>query len=145
MKGDAVSKATTGLAMALLLSSVSAASADTSAVGTWLLGGGGEVRIENCGAALCGILLTSKEIQQNPTLTDTVNDDPVLRQRRLKGMQILSGFAGKGPAWSGGSIYNPSDGKTYAASLELVDPETLKVQGCVLYIFCKTQTWHRAH
>lgn len=42
---------------------------------------------------------------------------------------------------SGGSIWNPEDGKTYDSKLT-VKGSTLEVDGCVM-IFCKEQDWTR--
>ncbi|WP_395714900.1 DUF2147 domain-containing protein [Reyranella sp.] len=59
------------------------------------------------------------------------------------GLPILSGLAPTaGGVWSG-RIYNPEDGKTYSATLRRTAPDTLFVEGCVLFI-CQKQVWRKA-
>jgi len=61
----------------------------------------------------------------------------------LIGRQILDGFAPKSPGqWSGGTIFNPEDGRTYAASLSADGEDGLSVEGCFLLI-CRKQLWRR--
>ena len=103
----------------------------------------GIVDIERCGASVCGKLVTSDGIAANPAMTDVNNKEATLRSRPLKGLQILGGFTAEGTGWSGGSIYKPDDGKTYDATLTLIDANTLKVRGCIFVPLCKTQIWHR--
>ena len=45
--------------------------------------------------------------------------------------------------WSG-QIYNADDGNTYSAHM-MPETDTVKVQGCVLGVLCKTQSWKRAN
>jgi uncharacterized protein (DUF2147 family) len=103
----------------------------------------GIVEIARCGASICGKLLTSDGIAANPALTDIHNKDAALRGRRLKGVQILGGFTVDDAIWSGGTIYNAEDGKTYDAKITMVDANTLKLRGCIFVPLCKNQIWHR--
>lgn len=103
---------------------------------------GGTVQIYECGAALCGKVLTSARIKANPNVADDKNHDESLRSRLLKGMVIMTGFTGGPPDWKDGSIYNPEDGGTYRGSIHMSDPDTLKLKGCWAFI-CKTQTWKK--
>lgn len=103
----------------------------------------GQVEISKCGASLCGRLVSSEGIKADPGLTDKNNSDAALRGRRLKGLTILTGFSGGPKEWTGGSIYNADDGRTYSASITLVNDDTLKLRGCVIAPLCKTQTWTR--
>lgn len=102
----------------------------------------GVVEITACGTSVCGRLVSSSDIKANPNLTDSKNTDAAQRSRPLKGLLMLQGFTGKGGSWTGGKIYNPDDGKTYASTLELKGDNTLQVKGCVM-VFCETQTWTR--
>jgi uncharacterized protein (DUF2147 family) len=46
--------------------------------------------------------------------------------------------------WEGGSIYDPEHGKTYACTMMLTDPNTLRVHGYVgVAMFGRTQIWTR--
>ncbi|WP_234050472.1 MULTISPECIES: DUF2147 domain-containing protein [unclassified Xanthobacter] len=104
---------------------------------------GGQVEISKCGASLCGRLVSSEGLKADPGLKDVHNSDAKLRDRPLKGLTILSGFSGGPSEWSGGSIYNADDGKTYSASITLDGADKLKLKGCVIVPLCKTQTWTR--
>ncbi|HTK33945.1 MAG TPA: DUF2147 domain-containing protein [Caulobacteraceae bacterium] len=104
----------------------------------------GEVLVSACDqGALCGKIVTSDRIKSDPTLTDTKNKDAGLRSRPLKDLPILKGFTGGPAEWKGGSVYNPEDGGTYKGSIKLVDADTLKLTGCIVFPLCKTQEWHR--
>ena len=48
-----------------------------------------------------------------------------------------------GSAWTGGTVYNPDDGRTYSGKITPVDVNHLKLRGCVFYPLCKTETWTR--
>ncbi len=41
-----------------------------------------------------------------------------------------------------GEVTDPSDNKTYSGSAK-VNGDWLKLKGCVLAVFCKSQTWKR--
>jgi hypothetical protein len=48
----------------------------------------------------------------------------------------------KNNRWNG-QVYNSEDGHTYSATIALVNPDTLRVQGCFLGILCGGETWSR--
>ena len=100
------------------------------------------VEIQRCGASICGRILTSDALRTNPNLKDARNSNAQLRNRPLRGMQILSGFKASGTSWTGGKIYNAEDGKTYSAEVRVAGDQ-LKLKGCVVWPLCKTQTWTR--
>lgn len=54
---------------------------------------------------------------------DTLNPDPTLRSRSLKGTVILSGlrWIPETRRWEGASLYDGSSGRTYSAYVSLVD------------------------
>jgi uncharacterized protein (DUF2147 family) len=104
----------------------------------------GVVHVSECGGgALCGKLIDGDDIKTNPAITDARNQDVSKRSRPLKGLTLFYGVTGGPTEWSGGSVYNPEDGKTYHGSIKLVDDNTLKLTGCVMAPFCKSQTWTR--
>ena len=53
----------------------------------------GVVDITACGTGICGHLLESDAIHTNPDARDTHNNDAALRNRPLKGVAMLAGFA----------------------------------------------------
>jgi uncharacterized protein (DUF2147 family) len=101
------------------------------------------VQIEPCGQAICGKLIGSTGLTANPALKDTKNHDPALRGRPLMGSMILTDFRGGPKKWQGGKIYNAENGDSFAATLELTSPNTLKLTACVVAPLCKTQVWVR--
>ena len=61
----------------------------------------------------------------------------------IRGMTILWGLNPDGAnAWSGGTILDPSKGKTYRSKAQLIDNNRLGVSGCVAFI-CREQVWQR--
>jgi uncharacterized protein (DUF2147 family) len=82
----------------------------------------------------------------DPDRLDTNNPDPKLKGRKLLGAEILWGFEPDNEAqtkWSGGKIYDPDNGKTYACKLELKDGK-LRIRGYVgISLFGRTEVWTR--
>lgn len=65
---------------------------------------------------------------------DVNNPDPALRTRDLKGISFLYGFeyVAKKNRWKDGKVYDPGNGKTYSAKMELEDGgTTLKMRGYI--------------
>lgn len=137
------------LSAALLGASlVAAAQAATPVAGTWLSADGGtKVRVSDCGGKLCGKVVWLNEPIDRSTgkpKTDKHNSDAAKRARPLLGVQVVQGMKPNGDNKWSGQIYNADDGKTYQANVTLVSDNAMRVQGCVLGILCKSQTWTRA-
>lgn len=127
-------------ALVLGLAGPAAAQTTPDASGLWLTEtGGSRVRIARCGAGYCGTLASVS----GPGL-DTQNPDAALRGRSLVGVRIMTADRAKGDGFEG-ALYNPKDGKTYAGSLTLKGADVVEVSGCVMSVFCKTQTWKRVN
>ena len=75
---------------------------------------------------------------------DSNNPDKNLRKRPLIGLNLLHGLKKDGKKYSGGKIYDPSNGKTYNCSMQ-VDGNTLKVRGSLdsMGILGRTMDWFR--
>jgi uncharacterized protein (DUF2147 family) len=130
------------IAAAFAAVSGSAFAADVT--GLWATpGNGGQVEIARCGNSLCGKLVTSNNIKADPTLKDSKNKDESQRSRTLKGLQMLYDFTGGPTKWTGGKVYNPEDGGTYSGTIEQLSDTKLKLKGCIVAPFCKTQVWNR--
>ena len=97
-----------------------------SPVGVWLTEEKeGKVRIEQCGANLCGYSV-DKRSNQN-------------------GEQVLINMKPGKDKWSG-RILDPSTGSTYDSTIALKGSDTLRVQGCAFGgVFCGGQTWTRVN
>ncbi|MFH1343742.1 MAG: DUF2147 domain-containing protein [Pseudomonadota bacterium] len=95
--------------------------ADTP-VGDWQSEGGGAVRIERCGQALCGYALKSS----------------------TKGEAVLINMKPKsGSRWTG-SVYSHDSGDTYYGTMAMKGPNALRVEACALgRFYCSGNNWSR--
>ncbi|WP_166295562.1 DUF2147 domain-containing protein [Bradyrhizobium sp. 2S1] len=85
----------------------------------------GKVRIEQCGANLCGYAVDKKS--------------------NVNGEQILINMKPGKDKWSG-RIFDPSSGSTYDSTIAMKSSDTLRVQGCAFGgMFCGGQTWTRVN
>lgn len=120
---------------------VPAPAAAPDPTGDWRVEEGtAHIRVAICDGALWGVI----GWEQSPG-TDSENPDPALRSRPTLGMPILVNMkpdAKKPEAnrWVG-KIYNAKNGKMYDSNVTLISPTALKVQGCVLGVFCGGETW----
>ena len=96
-----------------------AASDPNSPLGIWATEENkGNVRIEECGANLCGYAVNT-------------------------GARILINMKPQGSKWTG-RIHDPDSGRNYDSTIALKGTDTLKVQGCAFGgMFCGGQTWKR--
>ena len=105
----------------------SAIAAANSPLGVWLTEEReGKVRIEQCGANLCGYSVDKKSNQN--------------------GEQVLINMKpGKDAKWSG-RILDPNSGSTYDSTIALKGSNNLRVQGCAFGgVFCGGQNWTRVN
>lgn len=116
-------------------------------MGTWFTADkDSQVRIANCGGALCGNLIWLKEPNDPATgqpKKDKNNADASKQSRPLIGAPIVLGMKPSGSDQWAGNVYNASDGKTYTGSFTMTGADTAELKGCVASIFCKTQVWTR--
>jgi uncharacterized protein (DUF2147 family) len=98
-----------------------------SPVGIWLTEEKeGKVRIEQCGANLCGYSVDAKS---------NANGEQVLINMR----------PGADHKWSG-RIHDPNSGSTYDSTIAMKGTTQLRVQGCAFGgMFCGGQTWTRVN
>ncbi len=80
---------------------------------------------------------------------DVENPDRALRSRPLLGLEILKGFSydASKDEWSGGSIYDPENGRTYSAYMRLDGDNTLRMRGYVMGMrfLGRSTHWTREH
>ncbi|MEN1995950.1 DUF2147 domain-containing protein [Stenotrophomonas bentonitica] len=137
------------LALPLMMAALSASAAD-GAVGRW------KTIDDKTGKVKSNVEITQAT---NGTLTGKVVDilhsdkgpNPVCdgceganKNKPVKGMTILWNLKADGAnAWSGGTILDPGNGKTYKSKMKLqTGGAKLDVSGCVAFI-CRAQTWVR--
>jgi uncharacterized protein (DUF2147 family) len=116
--------------------------------GTWYTEGNeSQIRISNCGDALCGTLVWLKEPNDPKTgkpKIDDENSDAKKRSRLLLGIQIVLGLKPNGtPDQWKGEVYNAKDGNTYTGFFTITGPDTAELKGCAMGFICKSQTWTR--
>jgi uncharacterized protein (DUF2147 family) len=77
---------------------------------------------------------------------DANNPDPALRSRPLRGQFILKGLSYDGDGkWSGGTIYDPNNGKTYRLKVETSGENLLRLRGYIgTPLLGRTEIWTRA-
>jgi uncharacterized protein (DUF2147 family) len=96
-----------------------AAPATATPVGIWATEDNkGSVRVEPCGANLCGYAVKTGE-------------------------RILINMKPSDTKWSG-QIHDPDSGRDYSSTITMKGPNALRVQGCAFGgLFCGGQTWSR--
>lgn len=125
------------LSMALMLMASCGYAQDI--LGKWLTeAGDAQVEIYKAGDKINGKIVWLKK---GPETKDEHNSDEKLRERKLMGVNILSGLTKKDDKWEGGKIYNPKNGKNYKCSIWL-EGKQLKVRGYIGFLY-ETQTWNR--
>jgi uncharacterized protein (DUF2147 family) len=128
----------------VMLLAWSGAAAASPLAGTWRAPvKGAVIEVYDCGAEVCGRVLDSDDLRANPDLRDVHNRSPADRSRKVRGLTMMTGFKGGPPVWTGGVLYDPSSGNSYAASITLPTPDRLVLKGCLFGPFCLSQTWTR--
>ena len=106
--------------------------------------GGSLVRLTPCDGGVCGRIVDSPRLQAAPDQKDIRNRDLALRGRALRNLTFMKvRLTGPG-TWGDGWVYNPEDGGTYKGVMVLQPDGALRLTGCIVRPFCKTQIWRRA-
>ncbi|WP_369968199.1 DUF2147 domain-containing protein [Stenotrophomonas rhizophila] len=137
------------LALPLMLAAMSASAAD-GAVGRWktIDDKTGKVKsiveiTQAANGALTGKVVDILHSDKGP---NPVCDgcEGANKNKPVKGMTILWNLKADGAnAWSGGTILDPANGKTYKSKVKLqTGGAKLDVSGCIAFI-CRSQTWVR--
>jgi uncharacterized protein (DUF2147 family) len=113
--------------------------------GIWLTqAGDAKIRVNRCGAGLCGTIVWLK-VPKDPATgkpqLDDKNANPALARRPIIGINIFRAMKSvANNKWSG-TIYNADDGKSYSSDVTVAGPRKLEVRGCVMGILCGGETW----
>ena len=134
------------ISMVAMLAPLAAAFAQ-DVVGKWKLDDGTAiVEVYKQGDAFNGKIVWLQELTEpdGSPAVDTNNPDPKLRSRKLIGLNMLSGLKKNGNEYTGGSIYDPGNGKTYNCSMK-VEGDVLKVRGSLdkRGLLGRTMDWFR--
>ncbi|MGA2292027.1 DUF2147 domain-containing protein [Bradyrhizobium sp.] len=138
------------IVIAILATSLGAMPARAQAGGdpsvVWLTqAGDAQVRVSKCGGGLCGVVVWLRDPTDPATgkpQVDDKNPNPAVAKRPIIGLPLFSGMRAAGPNKWSGPIYNADDGNSYASSISVAGPDTLKVEGCVGTL-CGGETWSR--
>ena len=133
------------IAMAVMLVSLAANAQDV--VGKWKLSDGTAiVEVYKQGDVFNGkiVWLQKPTEEDGSPAKDDKNPDAKLRTRQLIGLNMLSNLKKNGTEYSGGSIYDPGNGKTYNCSMK-VEGDVLKVRGSLdkKGLLGRTMDWFR--
>ncbi len=149
LRGPRPQAAAAALVFLLVLAGVDRAAA-ASPLGRWYAeGGAAQVELRPCGAAICGavVWLRSPFDEHGCLLRDRWNPDPSLRERTVVGLDIVHDLVpalGQPDEWTGGTVYDPTSGRTYRASLALEGPDRAALRGYVgIPLLGRTTTWFR--
>ena len=132
---------------ALLGAAPAKAQSEPDPSGIWLTqAGDAKVRVSKCGAGLCGTVVWLKDFIDPATgkpQIDDKNRNPALAKRPIIGLSLFSDVRPVGPNKWSGNIYNADDGNTYASTISVSGPDSLRVEGCVGPL-CGGENWTRA-
>lgn len=131
-----------------LMQARGAQSANLSPFGTWILDdGAAAVEIGPCGDSICGrVVGVAPSSGHAVTTPDGRSIAPGESRRPLCGQTVLAGFRAAGDGvYREGYIFNPSDGRTYSATLTLESADVLRVRAYVAAEFLgQTRRLYRA-
>ena len=144
-------------ALTLVPAAGAADAAADAVLGTWLTeageqGGRAHVEITRQGNGIVGRIVHLEEPdfeaghpRAGKPKVDLENPDPKLRERPIIGLQILGGFTYDGDGkWTGGTVYDPANGKTYKAQITLDGRDRLDLRGYIgVPLLGRTSTWKR--
>jgi uncharacterized protein (DUF2147 family) len=140
------------LSLAVVFGPVSQSAQDLTPEGVWLHDNE-RIRVEivRCdeqrAEPLCGTVVWLKnpdDASGEPRL-DIENPDQARRDEPIVGTTVIHGLVRDGPLlWTDGTIYNPDDGESYNAHVEVVDANTLHVRAYVMLpLLGQTKVWTR--
>lgn len=118
-------------------SSVAAATAQPTPFGLWqnpkatII-----VRAHSCGELLCGTIIWAAP--------EAISDARDAGVTTLVGTNLLSDYHPNGRGRWAGKVYVPDEGRRFSSTIELKDPNHLRISGCILGgLICKHQIWVR--
>ncbi len=113
-----------------------------------------QIEVFHCGELYCGKIVWLKEPNYPEGSQDGVPGTPKqdhnnpaqgLRSMPVLGLRIVNDMHADGEGkWSGGTVYDPKNGKTYKGKMTLVSPDRLDLRGYVgISLLGRTTTWTR--
>ncbi|QEM09065.1 DUF2147 domain-containing protein [Mucilaginibacter rubeus] len=104
-----------------------------------------QITKENNGKFYGKVVWLKEPLKNGKPKVDEMNTDEKLRSRPRLGLPVLADFVKDGEnKYSGGTIYDPNNGKTYSCKMTCKG-ETLDIRGYIgISLFGRTTTWSRA-
>jgi uncharacterized protein (DUF2147 family) len=129
------------LGLTMASDGVSAQAAE-DAFGTWLNPDDkSNIELYKCGEGLCAKITKLVDAKA----TDEKNPDAAKRSRPIVGLVIMDGAKKSGANKWSGTLYNPTDGKSYSGTVAVKTKDAVDLSGCVAYVLCRTTTWTRVN
>jgi uncharacterized protein (DUF2147 family) len=97
------------------------------------------VEMYRCGDGLCAKITKVTD----PQKTDDKNPDAAKRGRPITGLVIMENAKKNGSNKWAGTLYNPTDGKSYTGTVTVKSKDALDLSGCMAVVLCKTTSWSR--
>jgi len=91
------------------------------------------IAVAPCGNALCGKVVWASARGQREVAKTTSN---------VVGTTVLTAVKPKGKGWAG-QLFIPDDNIHVSAKLQLLSATQLKLTGCAMALFCRSQIWTR--
>ena len=104
-----------------------------------------QITKENNGKFYGKVVWLKEPLKDGKPKVDEMNSDEKLRSRPRLGVPVLADFVKDGDnKYSGGTIYDPNNGKTYSCKMTYKG-KTLDIRGYIgISLFGRTTTWSRA-
>lgn len=94
------------------------------------------VRTGDCRSGLCGWIVWADANAQQDARESGVS--------RLVGIELLRNYRAAGAGRWTGSVFVPDMGRSFASTIQLIGPDSLRIKGCLIGGFiCRAQVWHR--
>lgn len=126
------------LGVAIGLGFASTAFAADAVIGTWKTapddnGNTGHIQVQACGSKICGTLVKSFDSAGAEMQSDNIG-------KKIIWDMVADG----GGEYSGGKVWSPDRDKTYKSKMQL-QGNSLKIQGCVMFICRDGGSWTRVN
>ena len=130
------------LAIAAIFAIGGLAAAAADPLGLWRDKNGTTIRVQPCGRALCGTIVSMKPPLDQQTgkpwtdkpWTDKHNEDAAKRDRPLVGILVFIDMRPTGAAKWSGKLYDTDQGRIFEGHLTDSGADVLRVEGCAMGI-----------
>ncbi len=141
---------TLGIVSMVLLFAPSAGAGEATAAGLWWAdNGSAQVEVHESDGALTGTIvwLRAPFGVDGQTLRDINHRDASRHDTPVVGLAMLSGFrrdSDDAEIWTGGSVYDPGNGRTYQGTIRMDGEDRLLLRGFIgISLLGRTTTWIR--